>query len=187
MLLNSHTALRTYREAQFDLTEFLQALGKINPLDSDSSDNAIVEAKWADGSVSVVPVLQVIKDLVGEMYPTLNIQRTILEVDKKRIVVSDSASSRLVDVLLINNNIGVSLKVETLDASGSSITFKDSLIKALVADTLILDPDTPINDLNGIENISARDTTVTEKTTVRQELSTDSVNTNYLDVSNTKE
>ena len=52
MLLNAHTATRSFRELQFDLKAFLEAFAEIMPMD-ELSDDGLVEIKWADGSVDM--------------------------------------------------------------------------------------------------------------------------------------
>ena len=75
MLMNANTATRSFRELQFDLKAFLKALMSICPTD-DSGDSDIVEIKWADGSVDIVPTYAFIQNIVQNYFTKLKIGST---------------------------------------------------------------------------------------------------------------
>ena len=69
-MLNAHTATRTFRELQFDVKAFLQALYDVMPADG-HEDKGIVEIKWADGSVDIVPTFELIRSICDSTYMQL--------------------------------------------------------------------------------------------------------------------
>ena len=61
-MLNAHTAIRTFRELQFDVKAFLYALYDIYPAEG-HEDKGVVEIKWSDGSVDVVPTFEFVRGM----------------------------------------------------------------------------------------------------------------------------
>ena len=79
MLMNANTATRSFRELQFDLKAFLKALMSIC-LTDDSGDSDIVEIKWADGSVDIVPTYAFIQNIVQNYFTKLRVGSTDISV-----------------------------------------------------------------------------------------------------------
>lgn len=66
-MLNAHTATRTFRELQFDVKSFLYALYDLHPEDI-SEDKGVVEIKWSDGSVDVVPTFEFVRGICNATF-----------------------------------------------------------------------------------------------------------------------
>lgn len=69
-MLNAHTATRTFREMQFDTKAFLKALYDVMPAEG-HEDKGLVEIKWADGSVDIVPTFELIRSICNSTYMQL--------------------------------------------------------------------------------------------------------------------
>lgn len=69
-MLNAHTATRTFREMQFDIKAFLKALYDVMPAEG-HEDKGLVEIKWADGSVDIVPTFELIRSICNSTYMQL--------------------------------------------------------------------------------------------------------------------
>ena len=66
-MLNAHTAIRTFRELQFDVKAFLYALYDIYPAEG-HEDKGVVEIKWSDGSVDVVPTFEFVRGMCNATF-----------------------------------------------------------------------------------------------------------------------
>ena len=66
-MLNAHTAIRTFRELQFDVRAFLYALYDIYPAEG-HEDKGVVEIKWSDGSVDVVPTFEFVRGMCNATF-----------------------------------------------------------------------------------------------------------------------
>ena len=71
-MLNAHTATRSFRELQYDIKVFLDGIEQISPLESPQGIS-IVELKWADGSIDLVPSTEFILGLVSRLFPKLTL------------------------------------------------------------------------------------------------------------------
>lgn len=169
MLLNSHTFIRSFRELQYDLRVFLEAVSRISPVGSSAS--GIVEAKWSDGSVSVAPVSSLVQAFVGGKFPKLDIGSSSI------VPVSTDGGIEL----RIDAENGVSLKFDNLDAD--SLNVVSSVINRLVvtSDTH-LDSNVLINSLEVTGDVTAILASILAKTTVTNQVMTNSLTAGTLDL-----
>lgn len=163
MLLNAHTATRVYRECQFDILALLTGLSSICPLEGDSS--GVIEIKWADGSVDMVPTFALIKAIVGNYYKKLTVGGSPITVTNGQLVLENIAAY-----------------VESMGTTADDLEFFRSTIASLTVDTATLAPDTKIHRLD-VSSLHAKSGTSTV-TSVRNNVYADRVLVDSLDLSN---
>lgn len=163
MLLNAHTATRVYRECQFDILALLTGLSSICPLEGDSS--GVIEIKWADGSVDMVPTSALIKAIVGNYYKKLTVGGSPITVTNGQLVLENIAAY-----------------VESMGTKDDDLEFFRSTIASLTVDTATLAPDTKIHRLD-VSSLHAKSGTSTV-TSVRNNGYADRVLVDSLDLSN---
>lgn len=163
MLLNAHTATRVYRECQFDILALLTGLSSICPLEGDSS--GVIEIKWADGSVDMVPTFALIKAIVGNYYKKLNVGGSPITVTNGQLVLENIAAY-----------------VESMGTNDDDLEFFRSTIASLTVDTATLAPDTKIHRLDVASLHSKSGTSIV--TSVRNNGYADRVFVDSLDLSN---
>ncbi len=170
MLLNAHTFTRSFRELQYDLRVFLEAVSRICPIGS--SERSIIEAKWSDGSVSVAPITPLVQAFVGGKFPKMYIGDASLVVD----------TDKTGHVLFIQTENGVSLKFDSLTANELQVV--STVINRLIVTTDVhLAPDVLIDRLDITGDVSAILVQVLTKTTVTNQLMTDNMTVGRLDLS----
>ena len=163
MLLNAHTATRVYRECQFDILALLTGLSSICPIEGDSS--GVIEIKWADGSVDMVPTFALIKAIVGNYYKKLNVGGSPITVTNGQLVLENIAAY-----------------VESMGTKDDDLEFFRSTIASLTVDTATLAPDTKIHKLD-VASLHSKSGTSTV-TSVRNNCYADRVLVDSLDLSN---
>lgn len=163
MLLNAHTATRVYRECQFDILALLTGLSSICPIEGDSS--GVIEIKWADGSVDMVPTFALIKAIVGNYYKKLNVGGSPITVTNGQLVLENIAAY-----------------VESMGTKDDDLEFFRSTIASLTVDTATLAPDTKIHKLD-VASLHSKSGTSTV-TAVRNNGYADRVLVDSLDLSN---
>lgn len=163
MLLNAHTATRVYRECQFDILALLTGLSSICPIEGDSS--GVIEIKWADGSVDMVPTFALIKAIVGNYYKKLNVGGSPITVTNGQLVLENIAAY-----------------VESMGAKDDDLEFFRSTIASLTVDMATLAPDTKIHKLD-VASLHSKSGTSTV-TSVRNNGYADRVLVDSLDLSN---
>jgi hypothetical protein len=163
MLLNAHTATRVYRECQFDILALLTGLSSICPIEGDSS--GVIEIKWADGSVDMVPTFALIKAIVGNYYKKLNVGGSPITVTNGQLVLENIAAY-----------------VESVGTRDDDLEFFRSTIASLTVDTATLAPDTKIHKLD-VASLHSKSGTSTV-TAVRNNGYADRVLVDSLDLSN---
>jgi len=163
MLLNAHTATRVYRECQFDILALLTGLSSICPIEGDSS--GVIEIKWADGSVDMVPTFALIKAIVGNYYKKLTVGGSPITVTNGQLVLENIAAY-----------------VESMGTKDDDLEFFRSTIASLTVDTATLAPDTKIHRLD-VASLHSKSGTSTV-TSVRNNGYADRVFVDSLDLSN---
>ena len=170
MLLNSHTFIRSFRELQYDLHVFLEAVSRVCPLES--STEGIVEIKWSDGSVSVAPIQSLVTAYVGGKFPKLDIGDSSIVPEFKEGGID----------LRIDSDTGVSLKFDTLDADSLKV-ISTAITKLVVTTDTSIAPDVLINRLDVSGDVTAKFANILRKTTVTNQLMMDSMVAGRLDIS----
>lgn len=163
MLLNAHTATRVYRECQFDILALLTGLSSICPIDGDSS--GVIEIKWADGSVDMVPTSALIKAIVGNYYKKLTVGGSPITVTNGRLVLENIAAY-----------------VASMGTKDDDLEFFRCTIASLSVDVATLAPDTKIHRLD-VASLHSKSGTSTV-TSVRNNGYADRVLVDNLDLSN---
>lgn len=133
MLLNSHTALRSFRELDFDLKEFLEKFRDVCPLDGEPEDT-LVEFRWADGSVDVVPTSLLIHGLIRNYFPRLTVGDA---VDLIPSSVNGGLYQRELVTLFIER-AGLSARFHNLDTPEEDLKFVKGYIKSLKGSVVTL-------------------------------------------------
>lgn len=132
-LLNAHTLTRSFRECQYDLKVLLDGIDDISPIDH--TGGGIVELKWADGSIDLVPSTEFIKGLVPPFYAEIKIG------GKANIYPSGRGSSNANNpnsLHLLMASAGVQAHITELGTGTEDLVIRGGKIKILKADTLTL-------------------------------------------------
>lgn len=137
MLLNAHTATRSFRELQFDLKSFLEAFAEILPVDGPEIDG-IVEVRWADGSVDMVPTFKFISAIVLNRYPELLVGGSASIVPGTDRIYSDDGTSYRDLLTLFIKKAGLSAKIRNLGRPYDDLKFVKGVIRSIKADTVDL-------------------------------------------------
>lgn len=161
MLLNAHTATRSFRELQFDLKAFLEAFAEIMPLD-ELSDEGLVEIKWADGSVDMVPTFKFITGIVHNRFPELLIGETAELVPGKQNVAFLGGKYYNQMLTLFFKKAGLSARVRNLGGPDDDLKFVKGVIKSLEADTITLGDGIELSSLKVLGVLSAEVCTADE-------------------------
>lgn len=163
MLMNSHTALRSFHELDYDLKEFLEVFNKeLCPLDKATIKDGLVEFCWADGSVDLVPTFRFISGIVQNFFPSITIG------DSAELIPSTSEYGRQFyrkQLTLFVKNIGLSARIEQLDMSDKDIEFIGGLIVNLHAKYVELSNTVNISDLEA-DRLHTEYLSVTERANV---------------------
>ena len=161
--MNSHTALRSFHELDYDLKEFLEVFNKeLCPLDKATIKDGLVEFCWADGSVDLVPTFRFISGIVQNFFPSITIG------DSAELIPSTSEYGRQFyrkQLTLFVKNIGLSARIEQLDMSDKDIEFIGGLIVNLHAKYVELSNTVNISDLEA-DRLHTEHLSVTERANV---------------------
>lgn len=153
MLLNAHTTTRSFRELQFDLKAFLEAFSKIIPLD-ELSDEGLVEIKWADGSVDMVPTFRFITEVVHNRFPELLIgENAELISGKSNAAHGGTYYTQM--LTLFFKRAGLSARVRNLVGPEDDLKFVKGVIRSITADTLTLGDGIMLSSLKVLGVLSA--------------------------------
>ena len=136
-MLNAHTATRSFRELQYDLKVFLDGLDQISPIGSPQGVS-LVELKWADGSVDIVPSSEFITGLVSHLFPKITIGgKATLYSDSKDVSIQNGKYHQYYLNLRITG-AGVQAHIAEFGDGTESIVINGGSIQTLTADTLTL-------------------------------------------------
>ena len=142
MLMNANTATRSFRELQFDLKAFLTALLSICPVEGPGASD-IVEIKWADGSVDIVPTYEFIQSVVQNYFKKLKIGPADIGVRGG----GSFPSILRQDLALLLSSVGLSANIKELGDGSEDYTFVNNTIRRLGAKFVTLPPDARITQL----------------------------------------
>ena len=146
-MLNAHTATRTFREMQFDIKAFLDALYAIIPAEGEE-DKGLVEIKWADGSVDVVPTFELIKGICNSTYMRLLVGG-VAELIPEPITVSEQEGKYYRDTMqLLIKSTPLKTVMGEIGSDSEDLDFIKGLIQELVADTVVLPDNAKIARIN---------------------------------------
>lgn len=136
MLMNANTATRSFRELRFDLVAFLQAMCKI------PTTTGVLEIKWSDGSVDIVPTYGLISELVGKCYEVLHVGDAVLSAS------SGSGEDYREKLTLLLRDASLCAKIAELGSPESNLEFVRGTIRRLVSDVVVLGPDVAVSDIH---------------------------------------
>ena len=165
-LLNSHTATRSFRELKYDLKVFLDGLDKISPVEG-SSGEALIELKWADGSIDVVPSSEFITGMVSHLFPKVTIG------NKANLIPDASAVAASEGKYYLNLNVtdaGVQAHIVEFGNGSENIVIDGGTIGTIKADTLNLATNVRIGKMQVGGNVHADNCTVNSGINVRSSL-----------------
>lgn len=136
-MINAHTTTRTFRELQFDIKAFLYALYALLPIDG-QEDKGLVEIKWADGSVDIVPTFELVKGICNSTYMKLIIGG-VAELIPNITSVPIQNGKYYKEVLnLIIQSAPLKAHMEEIGSASEDLEFIRGTIYRLVADTVEL-------------------------------------------------
>lgn len=140
-MLNAHTATQSYRETQFDIRVFLETLASVVSEDAIDSSR-LVESRWADGSVDIVPSKSLVFDMVGNLFSSLSIGSANVKIhDTRNLVVADST--------------GIRVQVENFDVPNADIQFTGGSIGTIEAQTVTIEDPRTIVTRGSVSNLGA--------------------------------
>lgn len=142
-MLNAHTLTQTYRDSQFDIRVFLETLRAV----ISESSVPLVESRWADGSVDITPTIDFISYIESSAYQGVQVGGVNIEPNRSR------------GALNIVGAKGVSATFADIGDSNTDVTYKDSTIDLIDAETITFqDSSTPINidDVDSLKTSSIK-------------------------------
>lgn len=151
-MINAHTATRSFRELKYDLQAALLALRDICPPEGEGV-LGLVEVKWSDGSVDLVPTYALINNIVQKYFPSLMVGRASLIPTSRSVSFQGGKYIRKVFELLIRN-LPLSAAVEEMGSTEDDLVFEHCVIEELVAESVVIPPEAQIVSLTVREHMS---------------------------------
>lgn len=142
-MLNAHTATRTFRELQFDIKAFLTALYNIMPAEG-HEDEGLVEIKWADGSVDIVPTFALIRSICNSTYMKLLIGGVAELIPEATTYPVQNGKYYRTTMKLIIQSAPLKVPVREIGSEEEDLEFIKGVIGELVADDVSLPYDADI-------------------------------------------
>lgn len=180
-MLDAHTATRSFREIQYDLREFLSVLHAITT-DSVQDASIMVEAKWSDGSVDVIPAVSLVKAISGSAYPTLSVGGYLLQVIRKLVSVQGGKYHRDYPALKITGAEGLSVRFDSIGGDDVEQVISKSVITDIEAGRVVLESGTPISGITATGGLSTKYLGVSRGVSVGV-MSSDTMSVERLDLS----
>ena len=150
MLLNTHTALRSFLELDYDLKEFLNRFKDLYPIEGETFEGDLVEFRWADGSVDLSPTFEFIKGTVDSCFPQVTLG------DSAEFIPSTSEYGREYYrkwTTLFIEGLGLSVNVgDKLEASSKDLDFIGGRIEELIARYVTLDNSVKVSSIQPLED-----------------------------------
>ena len=164
-MINAHTATRTFREMQFDIKAFLYALYDIFPAEG-HEDKGLVEIKWADGSVDIVPTFELVKGICNSTYMQLLIGGVAeLIPDVTSVPIQNGKYYR--DTLnLIIQSAPLKAHMEEIGSDSEDLEFIQGTIQKLVAETVELPSNAEISKMQITGKLYATECNVSKETKI---------------------
>lgn len=154
-MLDAHTATRSFRELQYDLHELLTVLYAITT-DSVQDASVMVEAKWSDGSVDVVPAVSLVKALVANAYPHVRVGDSLLQVIRKLVATQGGKYYVGYPSLKITGMDGLSARFESLGGADVEQVLESCVVTDITAATVVLDGAVAISYVEATDSLSSR-------------------------------
>lgn len=154
MLLNAHTATRSFRELQFDLKAFLEAFAEIMPMD-ELADEGLVEIKWADGSVDMVPTYKFITGIVHNRFPELLIgeQANLVPGSSRQPMQGGKYYKNMLTLLI--KKAGLCARISELGGPSEDLNFVKGVIRSLEANYVELGDGIEVSALKVIGTLTS--------------------------------
>lgn len=152
-MLNAHTAIRTFRELQFDVKAFLYALYDLHPEDS-SEDKGVVEIKWSDGSVDVVPTYEFVRGLCNETFLKVLVGGVAELIPEITTIPIQGGKYQKTTFNLDIQGAPLKAKFPEVGDMFTNLDVIGGTIVKLVADTVSLPSDAIITKLEATEDLS---------------------------------
>jgi len=153
MMINANTSTRTFRELQFDLHAFLVALYELFPVDG-QDDKGLVEVKWSDGSVDVVPTFELIRGICDSSFGRLIIGDSAELVPGVLNGMPSDATNYRDELYLLINSVPLKANMPSIGDASTDIEFVGGVIVSLVADTVSLPDGVTVSELTVTGNLS---------------------------------
>lgn len=150
-MLNAHTATRSFRELQYDVKVFLDGIEKISPIEGPQG-TGVVELKWADGSIDLVPSTEFIFGIVSRLFPRVTIGNKAELFPDGGETIGTGGSSRYCLNLKISG-AGLQVYVSEFGDGTESIVINGGVIESLKADTLYISTGVRIRDMQASGNV----------------------------------
>lgn len=141
-MLNTHTATRTFREAQYDVKEFLETLCSLIDCAA-QGDSMMVEAEWSDGSTDIIPSVELVKDIVGNVFSSISVGSAQLKVTSQ---LNDNGDN--VSVLKVDAPSGLQAKLGSIGGLNTHQELTGCTITEIRAERVKLEAGTSIKDFS---------------------------------------
>lgn len=145
-MLNAHTATRTFREMQFDVQAFLKALYDVMPAEG-HEDKGVVEIKWADGSVDIVPTFELIRGICNSNYMQLLIGGVAELIPEITTVPVQNGKYYRTTMKLLIKSAPLKAPMREIGSEEEDLQIIGGIIKELVANDVSLPYDAEISKI----------------------------------------
>lgn len=160
-MLNAHTAIRTFRELQFDVKAFLYALYDLHPEDS-SEDKGVVEIKWSDGSVDVVPTFEFVRGMCNATFLKVIVGAVAELIPEITTIPIQGGKYQKTTLNLDIEGAPLKANFPEIGDTFTDLQITDGTIVELVADSVDIPSDAIITKLEATEELSTYNANVSQ-------------------------
>ena len=151
-MLNAHTAIRTFRELQFDVRAFLYALYDIYPAEG-HEDKGVVEIKWSDGSVDVVPTFEFVRGMCNATFLKVIVGGLAELIPEITTIPIQGGKYQKTTLNLDIKGAPLKANFPEIGDTDTDLTVDGGTIVKLVADTVELPYDAVISKVEATEEL----------------------------------
>ena len=164
-MLNAHTAIRSFRELQFDVKAFLYALYDIAPAEG-HEDKGVVEIKWSDGSVDVVPTFEFVRGMCNDTFLKVMVGAVAELIPEITTIPIQGGKYQKTTVKLDIEGAPLKAKFSEIGDMDTDLQIIDGTIVELSADSVELPSDAIITKLEATEELSTYNTNVSQEVSI---------------------
>lgn len=160
-MLNAHTAIRSFRELQFDVKAFLYALYDIAPAEG-HEDKGVVEIKWSDGSVDVVPTFEFVRGMCNATFLKVIVGAVAELIPEITTIPIQGGKYQKTTLNLDIEGAPLKANFPEIGDTFTDLQITDGTIVELVADSVDIPSDAIITKLEATEELSTYNANVSQ-------------------------
>ena len=160
-MLNAHTAIRSFRELQFDVKAFLYALYDIAPAEG-HEDKGVVEIKWSDGSVDVVPTFEFVRGMCNATFLKVIVGAVAELIPEITTIPIQGGKYQKTTLNLDIEGAPLKANFPEIGDTFTDLQITDGTIVELVADSVDIPSDAIITKLEATEELSTYNADVSQ-------------------------